>query len=94
MGWFRVAFRVGWCAVDVHAEDGVDAHRKIWDALDQLSHGAVEGLRLGSCTLSTQRIRELGNADNPGPKAGAPTCLSAPPAARGAREGPHRLPAR
>ncbi len=75
MGWFRVYFHVGWCSLDVRAEDRVEANRKVWEALDKFSHGAVEGLHLGGYMVSTQHIRALGEADQ---HSGEPPVACAP----------------
>lgn len=100
MARYRVYFNVGWCSLDVQAEDRKEAITKVWQDLDELSHGAVEGLRLGSYTVSEEHTVDLGCAETKRPAAGAPaeTALSvpdfpsmaAPPAARARQSFPPR----
>ncbi len=66
MECFRVYFHLGWCSADVRAEDSAAAARQVWKALDELSHGAMKGLRLGSFTVSDQHTRTLGGSDHCG----------------------------
>lgn len=89
MRLFRAYFNVGWCSMDVQAEDRKEAIRKVWEALDKLSHGAVAGLRLGSYTVSAQHIRELGDGEDCGLELPAQTHAPGCRGARDDRERPH-----
>ncbi len=80
MGWFRVHFNVGWCSLDVQAANRREALTKVREALDELRHGAVEGLRLGSYMISEEHTVHLERAGRDGPAAGAP---ASPPRAGG-----------
>ncbi len=60
---FRVFFNVGWCAVDVPAANSAAAMQQVWETLDLLGHGAIEGLSVGSYTVSEQHILDLGQTD-------------------------------
>ncbi len=62
MGWFRVYFNVGWCSMDVQAEEREEAITKVWETLNDLRHGAVEGFRLGR--LIALRIHTLSGMRN------------------------------
>ncbi len=59
MGMFRVCFDIGWSSVVIHARSREEAVEKVWEALGELGHGAVEGLRLGSYMVSVEHAVEL-----------------------------------
>ncbi len=61
---FRIYFNIGWCSAEVHAANREEAVRKVWVALDEVGHGAIAGLRLGSYTISAEDAHEL-EADEP-----------------------------
>ncbi len=72
MGWFRVYFNVGWCSMDVQAKEREEAITKVWETLNDLRHGAVEGFRLGSYTVSAQHTLDLGRPGHAGSEAHTP----------------------
>ncbi len=51
MGWYRVSSNFG-SSVVVRAENREEAIKQVWNALEELSRGAVEGLRRGSFVVS------------------------------------------
>lgn len=51
MGWYRVSSKFG-SSVVVRAESREEAVRAVWNVLEELSRGAVEGLRRGSFVVS------------------------------------------
>ncbi len=51
MGWYRVSSKFG-SSVVVRAESREEAVRAVWNALEELSRGAVEGMRRGSFVVS------------------------------------------
>ena len=59
MGLFRVFFDIGWSSVVVRAENRAEAIEKVWSALGELRHGAVDGLRLGSYMVSAEHTLNL-----------------------------------
>ncbi len=61
MGWYRVSCKVGGSII-VRAESREDAVRQIWNALEELSRGAVEALRIGSYAVSEEPAIEVQGA--------------------------------
>jgi hypothetical protein len=53
MGWFRISTNFG-SSVVVRAGNREEAIKQVWNALEELSRGAVEGLRLGSYVVSEE----------------------------------------
>ena len=65
MGWFRVYSNVGGSLV-VRAESREEAIKQVWVTLEELTRGAVEGLRRGSYIVAEERIVGLERTHHPG----------------------------
>ncbi len=59
MGFFRVYFDIGWSSAVVRAESREEAIEKVWNALGELRHRAVEELSLGSYMVSREHTLNL-----------------------------------
>ncbi len=66
MALFRVFFDIGWSSAVVRAENREAAIEKVWNALSELRHRAVEELSLGSYMVSGEHTVELDESNQEG----------------------------